>query len=203
MSKILANFLTIPPHISDFLAIKRIENYGKPESGLVWLVSSSSRTPAGSWAGHLAKSSSQASRFDWQVRFEGRSYLVSRVVYFIHTGTDPQAFTVDHKDRNTLNNNTENLRLLDYCDQTNNQGIRSTNKSGARGVSFFKKGGYWQSQLTVNGVCRHLGSFKCKIKAALAYNEAVLTYCSKNSQSKINNLEVLQCSCPECLAKAK
>jgi hypothetical protein len=55
----------------------------------------------------------------------------------------PSDITVDHINRNCLDDCKSNLRLVDYRIQTINQGIKSTNTSGVTGVSYHKNPKAW------------------------------------------------------------
>ena len=94
----------------------------------------------------------------------------------MHHGVDPYPMEVDHKDRNSLNNNVDNLRLGDRRLQIQNQGIRSTNKSGVKGVCWRKDRSKWQAQITVENKLKHLGYFATLKEAAEARNAAVREY---------------------------
>jgi len=58
----------------------------------------------------------------------------------------PTDITVDHINRNKLDNRKVNLRLVDRRIQIINQGMREDNTSGVKGVSFNKKYKFWVAQ---------------------------------------------------------
>jgi hypothetical protein len=101
---------------------------------------------AGDRAGTLVRHSTYAGRQDWRIRLNYTGYLASRVIYYLHHRVDPGAMTVDHIDRNTLNNNVANLALATWREQGFNQKRRRDNNSGARGVSWSKNGCCWCSK---------------------------------------------------------
>jgi len=58
----------------------------------------------------------------------------------------PTEITVDHINRNGLDNRKSNLRLVDQKIQSINKNIKSTNTSGMTGVSYYKNLGVWVTQ---------------------------------------------------------
>ena len=75
----------------------------------------------------------------------------------------------DHKDRNGLNNQKENLRP---CTRTQNQYNRNVqvHSSSYKGVSYFKVTKRWHARFYTNGKLVHLGYFSTAEQAAEAYD---------------------------------
>ena len=60
-------------------------------------------------------------------------------------GPVPPGYTnIDHIDRNPLNNCRTNLRFATRREQNINQGMKSTNTSGVKGVSWCKRDNKWR-----------------------------------------------------------
>jgi hypothetical protein len=79
---------------------------------------------------------------------------------------------VDHINGNGLDNRLENLRIATSRQNKFNQGIRSSNSSGYKGVSWHQKDGKWRSRINIAGKSKWLGNFSCPIEAARAYDAA-------------------------------
>lgn len=83
---------------------------------------------------------------------------------------------IDHKDRNPLNNQKNNLRFCSNIENCWNQSLRSDNKSGFRGVCFDKSCGKWAVTITINKKQKWLGYFSNIKEAAKAYNKNAKKY---------------------------
>lgn len=100
------------------------------------------------------------------VDIKGKSYMVHRLCWMMYYGTDPGNIGIDHKDRNTLNNSIDNLRIA-----TKQQNAFNTDACG------FNKHpcGKYQARIMVDGKQKHLGMWDCPLMAHLAYKEAKRT----------------------------
>lgn len=83
---------------------------------------------------------------------------------------------IDHINCNRSDNRESNLRLATRAENSWNSGIRATNTSGAKCVSFSKRMKKWTSYINVNGKKLHLGTFYNKHDAAKAHAAAVVKY---------------------------
>jgi len=147
------------------------------ESGLRWKVSRKGTKGRGSWAGSVWKGESHGTLTKyWGVMIDGKRYQASRIIYFMHHGVDPYPMEVDHEDRNSLNNNIDNLRLGSRRLQNQNQGIRSDNESGVKGVRLCKKTSKWRAYIKVENKSKHLGYYATLKEAAAARNAGVREY---------------------------
>ena len=89
-----------------------------------------------------------------------------------HNEPIPDGFTVDHINRNTLDNCLSNLRLATPSQQKQNQGLQRSNTSGYLGVTWHKSSGKWQARIGVDGKSVYLGLSDDRIEAALAHDAA-------------------------------
>jgi hypothetical protein len=80
----------------------------------------------------------------------------------------------DHKDRNRLNNQRDNLRIANGTQNHANRKIlankTNTTTSLFKSVSWVAKRNCWLAQIGYNNHCIYLGYFKDEIEAAKAYN---------------------------------
>jgi hypothetical protein len=88
--------------------------------------------------------------------------------------SDPR-IQVDHRNGNGLDNRRSNLRIATASQNSANARIKSTNKSGFRGVSWSRSDRRWIACIWVGGrggSSRRLGSFMSAEDAARAYDTA-------------------------------
>lgn len=82
---------------------------------------------------------------------------------------------VDHINRDTHDNQRNNLRLVTFAENCFNRGLSSKNKSGYKGV-FAGYKNTWRAQIKVQGVAMNLGNYPTKEQAAKVYNEAAIKH---------------------------
>ena len=118
----------------------------------------------------------KVSQYNWSIhegyavtgstKMNNQQFLQNIVLY------NPNKILIDHKDRNKLNYQKENLRFANKSLNSANAGIWKNNTSGYRGVTWNKNAEKWQAQIKINGIMKYIGYFKNKHEAALAYNDA-------------------------------
>jgi hypothetical protein len=107
------------------------------------------------------------------IKVDGKLYLGHRIVFLYHHGYLPKS--IDHIDRNPLNNKIDNLRECTQSQNIINATKRSKCTSIYKGVHW-NKNGKWQSSIAINGKQIYLGSFNEESDAAQAYNLAAEQY---------------------------
>lgn len=106
----------------------------------------------------------------------GKPMLAHRLAWLYVTGEFPaRGMVIDHKDRNPYNNAFSNLRLCTQQQNTWNQGLKTVNKTGVKGVSLLASGRYHARIRTIEGI-KLLGNFKTIEEAASAVQKARLEY---------------------------
>lgn len=123
----------------------------------------------------------ELSKFNWyeatggyvkrHKRVEGKltSIFMHRVVIGAEKGQ-----TVDHINRNPLDNRKENLRIVNKSENAMNSKKAINNSSGYRGVYHDKRDNSYDAFINKDGKRIYLGRFKQIKEAALAYNDAAI-----------------------------
>lgn len=144
--------------------------------GLCWKKDIYRQIKKGDQAGYLRPGRKNEKGYA-AVRLQGNVYYIHRILYYLYTHIDPKDNFIDHIDGNTLNNSIDNLRLVSNKQNQQNRATKNkNNSSGYKGVTWDKNRNKWIAQITVEGKCKFLGRYDCKIKAALAYNRAAIKY---------------------------
>lgn len=98
-----------------------------------------------------------------------------RKLWMHHAVMDvPNGATVDHIDRNGLNNRRSNLRVATRGQQMMNRPLSPSNSSGYRGVFWLPRASRWYAAIYAEHRRHHLGSFTTREEAAHAYDVAAL-----------------------------
>lgn len=104
------------------------------------------------------------------LNFGEKAYLSHRMAFLFMVGEIP--CMIDHRDGDPLNNKWDNLRDCSHSQNMCNARIRSDNKSGAKGVSWFARDKKWEVVLRINKAVKYLGRYEDFELAELISNEA-------------------------------
>lgn len=103
-----------------------------------------------------------------------KSVYLHRLIAAIFLQSDPKKNTVDHINRNCLDNRLCNLRYATRSEQLHN---RDFSKSGGyAGTTWHKTSKKWRATITVNGESKILGLFEDRQEAHEAYIQASKKY---------------------------
>jgi hypothetical protein len=121
----------------------------------------------GKEAGHLNK------RGYLEIRYLGKTLQAHRIAWYLHTGSDPGAMSIDHVNGNRADNRMINLRTATARQNSQNQKKRSRlTTSEYKGVSWYARHSKWMAQIRIGGKSTHLGYFHTEEEAFLAYCQA-------------------------------
>jgi hypothetical protein len=107
----------------------------------------------------------------WQFYIDGENYLAHRVAWFYVTGIWPNG-QVDHRNGIRPDNRWDNLRPATQSQQNANSRMRKTNKSGFKGVSWYR--GKWRATIVADGKQWTLGYYTVAEEAHDAYVKAAM-----------------------------
>jgi predicted heme/steroid binding protein len=137
-----------------------------PETGLFyWAKQTSNRVKVGDVVGH--QEPVQGYRL---IGVDGRVYKASRLAFMWMTGEMPS--TVDHANRDRMDDRWCNLRLATRSQNQCNRGVQSNSTSRLKGAHVHGQSGKWYARITVNGVTHSLGLHDTPELAHQAYREA-------------------------------
>jgi hypothetical protein len=104
------------------------------------------------------------------VKIKTKAFKAHRLVFLYHHGYLPEC--VDHIDGDKTNNKIENLRAATKEENCRNQKIRSTNKSGYKGVKWVEHCKKWQVEVCKNYKQLRFGMYEDLELAGLVAIEA-------------------------------
>ena len=116
------------------------------------------------------------------IAIKSKIYLAHRLAYKMYHGSDPVDM-IDHIDMDRANNCIANLRDATYTQNGINSKSKKNSFSGVKGVQPNRYSAIststaspWKAQIRVNKKSIHLGCYKTKEEAALAYEKAAKEY---------------------------
>jgi hypothetical protein len=118
---------------------------------------------ASQWRWHLDPSG-YALRNEWTDGRRCRGIRLHREIMGLPREDDGR--TVDHIDRDRLNNRKENLRIVTYAENGQNVTPSAGCSSVYRGVCWIKARRKWSAYVTVKGKRQHLGYFASEVDAS-------------------------------------
>jgi len=103
-----------------------------------------------------------------ETRINGKNYRFHRIVFkAFHKWWNIEDYSpnnsIDHIDRNKLNNNINNLRVVNNRENT----LNSHRCQYAKGYCYYKRDDNYRAQIHLNGKTIHMGSFKTPKEAFL------------------------------------
>ena len=107
------------------------------------------------------------------IKINKKRYLYHRVIYKIYNqdwdmDDEPRKNQIDHIDRNKLNNNINNLRVVSIQqNQWNNN---------CKGYCWDKNANKWMARIGIDGEIKYLGYFKKEEDARNSYLDAKILY---------------------------
>ena len=139
--------------------VRRLFNYRN--GTLVWKVTKNNNSAKmGSVAGSISNNGY------YMVSFDNKRYFTHKIIWLWHKGYIPEKH-IDHRNQDRLDNHIQNLREVSRSCNLRNYENRKDNKSGVRGVHWYKPTKKWQARITSNNKRFSLGYYN-------DFNEAVL-----------------------------
>jgi hypothetical protein len=120
--------------------------------------------------GYQTKDSSRPDKVYMATKIEGQYYAIHKLIWIWHYGVVPDQ--IDHINRNSVDNQIENLRLASTCENMSNRKVFSNNTSGCKGVSWHKRISRWFAYVDVRKKRKCLGYFDDLELAELVSTEA-------------------------------
>ena len=144
--------------------LNELFDYDKETGNLIWKRKSSAKVKVGDIAGTL-KSNGYIC-----VGINHNSYRAHRLIFLMHKGYLPK--TIDHINRDKLDNRIENLRAATVSQNQYNRKTNANNTSGYKGVSWHTENKNWVGRINLEGKTIHLGAFDNVEEAAEVVRKA-------------------------------
>jgi hypothetical protein len=116
-----------------------------------------------------------------RICIDKKKYYAHRLAWLYIHGEFPKTF-IDHKNCIRTDNRLINLRLATFLENAKNTSLSKSNKSGYKGVSYYKRDKNWTAQCKINGITYWLGRYKTKEIAKKIYDNFVV----KNNGNFVN-----------------
>lgn len=147
--------------------LRQVLSYDEAAGVFRWLLPPSNRVSVGGIAGVITGAGYR------YIRIDGYSYLAHRLAWLYVHGEWPKNL-IDHINLVRDDNHIANLRQATTAQNGHNSRLRSTNRSGLKGVSWASSKGRWHARIVANYVTYSLGYFDTKERAHEAYQAAAL-----------------------------
>lgn len=149
--------------------LKTIFDYHE-DGHLIWKVKRNG-CKIGNIAGCIVKLRNDMRRVVFLFR---KTQMSAKLIYCFHKGIWPE--TVDHIDRNPLNDKIENLRGATKHENSFNKSKSKSRIYTSKYLGVYKRDNKWRSIIGFNKKKINLGTFETQELAALAYNRAAVKY---------------------------
>ena len=120
-------------------------------------------------AGHVRKDGYK------QIQIGNTKFFSHRLAWLYMVGAFPLE-QIDHINRARADNRFANLRAVTNSENLHNMGLKSTNKSGFKGVSYQTDAKKWRADISINSTNKYLGYFHTPEEASIAYLAAQKIY---------------------------
>jgi hypothetical protein len=142
------------------------------------------------------------SEYKWYCRKDYNTFYASRTIYpdgqkskttlQMHREvlrlTPMDKVSVDHRNRNGLDNQKNNLRIAAGSINQINTKKRKDNTSGFRGVNWSKPHNKWVARISISGRRISCGTYTDIVNAAKAYDDFALKYRKENAILNFPNI---------------
>lgn len=116
------------------------------------------------------------SHYSWHIEDSGypRTHVGKRptacklLLHAFLLGRAPEGFEWDHINRDRLDNQRHNIRIVTHTVNTRNVGLSRRNKSGVKGVNWDTWRGKWRASIRNGGPKIHVGYFDILTEAIAA-----------------------------------